>query len=77
MQKIFFNRTSGEKISGIVIVPVPGEEKAEGKKYLYIDNTQHGVSTFCSNMKKKFPSATHINFYCKKTGNKIGQIHLL
>ena len=76
MQKIFFNKTSGEKVCGIIIVPIDGQVKPEGKKYNYIDNTQHGVSTFLGTMKRKFPAATHVNFYCKKTGNFMERIEL-
>lgn len=68
MQKKYFLKTSGEKVSAIIIVPV-GPDEFEGKKYSHIDNSPKGYYTFIAFAKKKFPGATEINFYCKKTGD--------
>lgn len=58
----------------------PGETKedqAKAAKYSYIDNSPAGVSKFMAFVKKKFPAATHVNFYCSKTGNFMEKIHLI
>ena len=75
MIKIYFYQTPKDKVCGIVIVPIPGQRPA-GKKYNYVDNTPRGINTFISNMEKKFPAATHIDFYCKHNKTKIGTIYL-
>jgi hypothetical protein len=76
MSKIFFYKTSEKKVRGIVIEPVPGQDKPLARKYEYIYNSPAGISTFLGNMKKKFPNATHVNFYCRKTNSFIEKIYL-
>lgn len=77
MQKIYFYKTAEKKVRAIVIVPDPTDStRATGKKYEYVYNSPAGINTFLGNMKRKFPAATHINFYCRKTGSFLEKIYL-
>ena len=77
MQKIFFYKTSGEKVTAIIITPdADPKNKPAAAKYSYIDNSPKGVSTFMAFANRKFPKATHVNFYCKKTGQFMERILL-
>jgi hypothetical protein len=55
-------------LSAIVFVKI-SEDNYSAKKYTHnIKDTQHYVSKFCNDMKRKFPTAEYINFYYKKDG---------
>lgn len=71
----FFYNTSEKKCTAIIIVPLPGCQQ-QGKKYQHIENTQAGILTFIAFAKRKFRTATHVNFYGKKTGSYIDRIEL-
>jgi hypothetical protein len=67
----YFQNTDQKKIIGIVITIDKSTGEIQGKKYCFVDNTDQGIRSFKKQMAKKFPDATHINFYAR--GSKLGQ----
>lgn len=65
-----------EKWCEAIIVLAPGDKPEHFKKYKYVFGSRRSVSTFCGFAKNKFPTATHVNFYNKATGNFKEQILL-
>lgn len=75
--KLYFENTDEIKMTAIVIVPDPTAPKGiAGKKYRGVDNSNAGVTTFTATMKRKFPSATHCNFYGKERGYFIDRVEM-
>jgi len=61
---------------GFVFVKEPGGEYSV-KKYTHnIKDTQHYVSKFCNDMKRKYPTAEYINFYYKQSQTFKERIYL-
>jgi len=59
--------TPDKKLIAIVMDNVGG--RAVGKKFEHgIKDTTNSKSKFCRDMHKRFPQATHVNFYDKETG---------
>jgi hypothetical protein len=71
-----YRRTFKERyLIGIVIAVIDG--KPTGKKYVHnIKDTTHYKGKFCNDMKRKWPTATHVNFYDKTTGEFSERIEL-
>jgi hypothetical protein len=63
-----------KELNAIVIEPVPGEKPLA---YSYRHNIRWSyVKKFCSDMKRKYPGATHVNFYDKQTRRFAGQVRI-
>jgi hypothetical protein len=80
--QLFFPNITDKKVQAIIIIPAdrPGD-KDTGKKFQYIDNSPHGISTFLSYAKRTFIKASHINFYTRPVkgsykGNYIDRIYI-
>lgn len=60
--------------NAIVVQPVPGEKPLTWK---YIHNiTDRYIPKFIKSMKRKYPDATHINFYYKLSRKFVKQVQL-
>lgn len=72
MNKLPDKELYGKKICGIIHTDVMQVNNVKALKYNYVDNTERGLRTFLA-FAKKFPGATHVNFYNKKDRSFIEQ----
>lgn len=64
MDKLPNEQSYGKKVSAIIYCNVKQVNDKQFLKYSYVDNSFAGLDKFIK-FAKRFPGATHINFYSK------------